>query len=302
MGPVTYQAKCHPIVFLAPGAGLGHLVRTGALALGLSREEIPTVILSSSAFSHGFADVTGLNVIGIPASRWKDALPGCLADLSPRLIIQDSFPLGFRGEDLGAFTERCPLVFLSRRLKMGAYLDRMRQFGAGPALPRGLTHLIVEPLSDDHLSWLEPFSGQLVYFENRIRFPLSLIRLPQIPDPLNRMLDRGRLHLVVHSGPTHEVDRLIRRAEEDIETAGEGELAVINPLLAARGKPGCFDYFPAVALYPAARRIYTGGGYNCVAEGHFFSEKHVMLPFYRLYDDQFWRVEFMNRGVKGGTP
>lgn len=275
---------------MAPGSGLGHLVRTAALGLGLEEAGIPVVILSSSPWSQGFAAITGLTVIPIPASSWKRRCPEYIGTLAPRLIVQDSFPLGFRGERLGPSSRTCPRVCLSRRLKFDHYRDAIRQFGPADD-HHDIIHILIEPLADDHMEWITRKSAARIFLDNRICFPFSMIKVPEIPAPLKERLDTGELYLVSHSGPDHEIDQLILRAEQDIRQAGRGHLAVISPVWASQDRSGAYDYFPASLLYADAFRIYTGGGYNSVAESRLDPEKHVMIPFPRLYDDQAWRID-----------
>lgn len=277
------------MLFVAPGAGLGHLVRTGALALALKKKQVVSAIVSSSPWAQGFSQITGLGVIFVPSEHWKKDITGLIHRLNPRLLVLDSFPLGFRGESLGDRLD-CPVVYLARRLKFEAYCHRLRSLGGG-AYPPDMTAVIIEDLESRHQDWLEKNTREQVRICGRIRFPESLIKAPEIPQILSFLLDNEIVHLVVHSGPEHEVRQLIERAKTAIRTAGRGKLAVINPFMAGRDDaPESFDYFPASLLYAKAHRVYTGAGYNAVAEGGGHTEKHIVVPFERHYDDQFWRA------------
>lgn len=292
------EQSARPVVFLAPGSGLGHLVRTGALALELERERVPSLILSSSPWAPGFSKITGLCVISLPPSRWKAEAPAHVKRLKPRLMVLDSFPLGFRGEDIRGGSRDCATVYLARHLNFQAYRSAIRAQGGGVCDP-DLTAIVIEDLADDHRDWLERHSRARFRLDGRIRFPVSRIRAPEPPSPLQSLWKRGPVHLVVHSGPEHEVRQLINLAEQSMQAAGAGVLAVINPLLAGRGEPHCYDYFPASLLYPESHRIYTGAGYNAVAEAQRFSDKHRVIPFERCYDDQFWRAGHKNAADNG---
>lgn len=286
------------MVFLAPGSGLGHLVRTGALALEMERERVPSVILSSSPWAPGFSKITGLCVISLPPSRWKAEAPAHVKRLKPRLMVLDSFPLGFRGEDIKGCSRDCATVYLARHLKFQAYRNAIQSQGGGGCDP-DLSAIVIEDLADDHRDWLERHTKVRIRLDGRIRFPVSRIRAPEVPPTLRDLWKKGPVHLVVHSGPEHEVRQLINRAEQSIQAAASGVLAVINPLLAGRGEPYCYDYFPASLLYPESHRIYTGAGYNAVAEGQRFSDRHRLIPFERRYDDQFWRAGCINAPDSG---
>nr|WP_321400763.1 hypothetical protein [uncultured Desulfobacter sp.] len=277
------------MLFVAPGSGLGHLVRTGALALALEKKQVVSVIVSSSPLARGFSRITGLGVIFVPPEHWKKDISGLVHRINPRLLVLDSFPLGFRGESFGG-RFGCPVVYLARRLKFEAYYHRVTSLGGG-AYPPDMTAIIIEDLEACHQAWLEKNTSEQARLWGRIRFPESLIKAPEIPKALGSLLDKERVHLVVHSGPEHEVAQLIARAKTAIRTEGAGGLIVINPFLAGRDDaPDCFDYFPASLLYAKAHRVYTGAGYNAVAEGGGQTEKHMIIPFDRHYDDQFWRA------------
>ena len=277
------------MLFVAPGSGLGHLVRIGALALALEKKQVVSVIVSSSPLAQGFSRITGLGVIFVPPEHWKKDISGLVHRINPRLLVLDSFPLGFRGESLGGWIG-CPVVYLARRLKFEAYYHRVTSLGGG-AYPPDMTAIIIEDLEACHQEWLEKKTREQARLCGRIRFPGSLIKAPEIPKPLGILLDKECVHLVVHSGPEHEVDQLIARAKRAIRTAGAGKVVVINPFLADRDDaPDCFDYFPASLLYAKAHRVYTGAGYNAVAEGGGQTDKHIVIPFDRHYDDQCWRA------------
>ena len=61
-----------PVLFLAPGAGLGHLVRVSAIAMGLEARGVSTWIVTSSSWTEGMSRLTGLAMQYIPLRDWKD--------------------------------------------------------------------------------------------------------------------------------------------------------------------------------------------------------------------------------------
>ena len=296
--PQRFQKR--PVAFLAPGSGLGHLVRTGALCLGLLSRGIPSVIFGTSAYGPGFSRLTGLDVVTLPMSQWKDVCLEHVKALDPVLLVQDTFPCGLKGENFSALTENLPLIILSRRLRFSAYQNALKAIGPVHE-PQGFSTLIMEPLEPDHMNWLEQRARTVTSLENRIRFPWPEISLAPVPRKLEQAHKAKNLHLVVHSGPEEETIRLIDLAEKNIKNLGDGHLAVINPRMAARNNPMCFDYFPAAALYDRAEHIYTGAGFNAVSETADFVEKHTMLAFPRHYDDQVWRMENKSYDKKPGN-
>lgn len=284
------DSRHRPVVFLAPGSGLGHLVRTGALSLGLARHGIPSVILTTSPFGPGFSNITGIHVIFLPFPSWAKACPHHLKALDPAVVVLDTFPMGLRGENLSDMTRTCPVVVLARRLTFDTYRNNIRSQGI-TAEPEGFTALIIEPLPSDYHAWLTQRAEKVIVLENRIRFPVLLMPIPEVPESLERDLSAGDLHLVVHSGPDTEVRQLM--------DCVQGRMAVINPRMAADGLPRCYDYFPASTLYGRAHRIYTGAGYNAVSEIAGDPQKHILIPFNRRYDDQAWRK---NQPFSGSEP
>ncbi len=130
-----------------------------------------------------------------------------------------------------------------------------------------------EPLPPDHEALLGP----------SIRLP-GPIRLPpgRIPAPLPSELDRDGLHLVVHSGPSTEVTQLTNLAPDP--------RAIIN-----------LTYYPACNILHRAAHVYSGAGYNIMAE-MLGRPNHTAIPFPRHYDDQFARSLGFFTELADGTP
>ena len=277
------------MVFLAPGAGLGHLVRTLSLAIELKNLKIPTLIVATSRWSYGLSRLTGIPVHHIPPGQWVEVIPTFLKRVEPALVVRDSFPFGFRGEDFLECADQTPFVYLARRLNIDAYFTAINQSWI-PGSPFIASTIILEELSETHYKLIETSAQNITVLDGRIQFPASQFA-PPVPKNLQKLIDTSYLHLVVHSGPRHEVNKLIRLAKESIQHKGKGSMAVINPLMAAEDCPDTWDFFPAAALFPDVYRIYTGAGYNSIAEGTLFADKHVAIPFPRYYDDQKARLQ-----------
>jgi len=130
-----------------------------------------------------------------------------------------------------------------------------------------------EPLAPSHEALLGP----------AIRLP-GPIRLPpgRIPTPIPPELDRDGLHLVVHSGPAAEVTQLTSLAPEP--------RAVIN-----------LNYYPACNILHRATQVYSGAGYNIMAE-MLGRPNHTAIPFPRHYDDQSARLRDFFTELVDGTP
>jgi hypothetical protein len=110
--------------------------------------------------------------------------------------------------------------------------------------------------------------------EQEALLPVETVRLPgpirlepgQVATPVPRELDRDGLHLVVHSGPATEVAQLVALAPEP--------RAVIH-----------LNYYPACNVMGRAAHVYTGAGYNSMAD-MLGRANHTAVPFPRSYDDQ----------------
>jgi UDP:flavonoid glycosyltransferase YjiC (YdhE family) len=298
---MAQYAMTHPplVLYAAPGAGLGHLVRAAAISMALSDQGIETRILTHSIFAQGLARLTGLDIIFIPANRWITDAPRVAVDLRPDLLVLDTFSLGIRGEWSELPYPDARMALVARRLKLDPYLAAVNSDWTpiAPALERVL---VAEPLNPDYQSRLDQDAREMQSLDGRICFPAEKIDVP-IPRGLQDMMDNGPVALVVHSGPAHEVQLLLDRAREDTDGHGSGRIALITPrLMEELGLPW-FEYFPAAKLYSQATAIITGAGYNSLAETEFYHDKRSLIPFDRRYDDQPGRFKSPPMASADGT-
>jgi hypothetical protein len=275
-----------PVLIAAPGAGLGHLVRSCAVALRLAERGLAARIVTNSPYAEGLARLTGCAIDRLPDRPWREQAPAYAAHLRPRLIVLDCFPLGVRGEWKDVGPPPAGFVYLARRIQFAKYLSALNLTWD----PRASTLervILAEPLAPDHAALLDP--DRTFTLPGRIRLPESVAG-PPVPPELSGLLATGRLWLIVHSGPERETRSLIARARAEMERLGPGELAVIS----ARPihEPGVFwfEYFPAARLFPRAFRVVSGAGYNLMAEMAPFPDRHLAVPFARKYDDQASRL------------
>ena len=150
------------------------------------------------------------------------------------------------------------------------------------------TILKIEPLTKEHDRIIQGSGCNVITLEDRICFPAQTFAQP-IPDKLLWQMNQSKVHLIVHTGPESETRTLIQAAREKINQEGEGTMAIIHPVLCSR-KKNAWDYFPAAVLYPKARHIYSGAGYNSVAEQMPFKNKVTRIAFERKFDDQAFRA------------
>ncbi|MFH1092022.1 MAG: hypothetical protein V1742_10690 [Pseudomonadota bacterium] len=286
------------VLYAAPGAGLGHLVRAAAVCRCLEAEGVRVRIVTHSRFTPGLRHLTNLKIDFIPSTAWRRSIPAYARGCQPGLVVLDTFPWGLRGEWKNVTGLR--FVTLARRLKVAGYLE-----AAGLGWEASSLHLariiVSEPLTDDHLALLEASQGDLKTLPGRIRFPSHDTPIP-LPSELAGMLTDDRVWLVVHSGPVPEVLRLAAKAEEDMEKNGGGRLAAILPLDPGMLPCPVFEYFPAARAYEQAFRVVTGAGYNSLADLAACPEKHVPVPFDRRYDDQAGRLTGRPAGRENGAP
>jgi hypothetical protein len=275
------------IAIVAPGAGYGHLVRASALGLALADRGIGVRIVTHSLWAQRLAGWTGLAVDVIPARVWPREALGHVASLAPRLVVLDTFPFGLRGEWPSAAHPELRYVLLARRLKPQPYQDVIGRpwDDRSPTLRRIIA---LEPLGE-YERILARAGGDIFPLAAPVRFPDQRIN-PAVPTGLGQLLETGRAHLVVHSGPRTEVDLLIRAARKRMDADGDGVAAVVGPRSLDGLDIPVFDYFPASRLYGRVRGVVTGAGYNAVAEGGGRPRRHEFLPFERRFDDQAGRL------------
>jgi hypothetical protein len=250
------------ILYYALGGGLGHLTRARKVLDALGME---ATLLTASRFA-GDPRVTGeLPVLRVPRhlghdrDRFRDWLDGALGALCPDELIVDSFPGGILGE-LCAMTLP-PLRHVARRLRWEVYAQRL----AGP-LPRYEVIYELEPLSHEH-------ARALIGPVERLRLPVAPAGAPLLDEP----------HwLVVHSGPDHELDRLLELA------ADAPRLVVVSPRRPARLPPRAQwrDVYPVAPHLPHAQRIVTAAGFNLMQETAHLRDRHTCMAFERALDDQ----------------
>jgi hypothetical protein len=266
------------ILYYALGGGLGHLTRARKVLEALGTE---AMLLTASRFA-GDPRVTGrLPVLRVPRQlgrdrdRFRSWLDEALSTLRPEELIVDSFPGGILGELCGMALP--PARHVARRLRWEAYAERL-----GGPLPRYDVVYELEPLSDDHALAL---AGPV----ERLALPVASIGPPLIEQP----------HwLVVHSGPGHELDRLLAHA------ADAPRIVVVTPRRpsALPRRARWRDVYPVAPHLPYAERIVTAAGFNLMQETAHLRDRHTFVPFERALDDQFARAEAQPQKAQPGLP
>ncbi len=254
------------IAYFAPGGGLGHMNRAIALSLALRDAGADARIVTDSPFSPGLAALTRCPIVHLPRDHWAEAARGFVEEHQPAVIVTDTFPYGLRDEWRLALPA-AKLVHVARRL-LAPFPLQAADFSL---------ILQAEPLAPEHRAALGPslaLAGPVLLAPGRVATPVP------------PALDRDGLMLIVHSGPAEEVAALIALAQPPF--------TVISPW-------SSLDYYPATNLYARARHIFTGAGYNSMADLLAHRHKHTALPFPRRYDDQHARVQHFFRTPADGT-
>jgi hypothetical protein len=220
--------------------------------------------------------------------QWHKAAPEYTRLRRPDRIVVDTFPFGLRGEWMTR--PEAPMVYLARRLRLDQYAYR----GDWSAFE---TIIAAEPLSREHDLAIWGSGARLTRLPGPIRLRPGTVKTA-VPVQLERLLDAGGLSVLVHSGPVEELrllESLARGARPD------APLAAITPWPGALEGIPCFDYFPFGNLAARAARVFSGGGYNIVADMTPHRARHTPIAFERRWDDQAARLASLPWRQQDGT-
>ncbi|QOY87688.1 hypothetical protein [Paludibaculum fermentans] len=277
------------ILYCAPGSGLGHVNRALAVCLELQELGVSAQIVTNSPFAAGLAQLARFPITRIPAERWQADVRHFAAAVQPELMVCDTFPRGMRGEWKDGLP--VPAIYMARRLNPEA----VSTFLGDPGWPDGIVQVIAaEELSGEHDAALAASKVPVVHLPGRIRLRPGLLPT-EIPAELERLLDTGRCCLVVHGGPAAEVAQLAGLARK------QGRPVAITPWGERMEGLPSFEYYPAGNLMARAAHVFTGAGYNAMADMMFLSEAHTAVAFPRRFDDQAARLASWRQAVQDGT-
>lgn len=275
--------------------------RANALVRTLQLSE-PVLVSQSELLDgvHGEGQVRGVKIplelasAPIELGEWLDRL---LQELSPEWVFIDAFPSGVIGELAyvpGLKSYRC--AYLARLLNWEAYAPVLKE-------TRCLFERVylLEALEEKHQAYVEGVAGEVVelsldYFPLETREGLALAaRIESI-----RVSSSAQVWLVVHSGAAEEVEELLAYAQGCAEIIGlSPRWMVVSPhrLKGMRPEVEWHCVYPVASAYEVADRIFTAGGFNCMAETAPYREKHSALPFPRKYDLQGVRIARCKMGL-----
>lgn len=282
------QRASQPVLYYAPGGGLGHMRRAGKLAqqLGFGLSNGPGWALAASAAPAAPVLTrwlpAGAQLETIPAQlsnqpaalhNWLNAL---LARLAPSAFYVDAFPGGLFGEccdlTIPAGTEA---IHVARLLDWARYAQRLTA-----PLPRFNCILVLEPLHRAHQQALEALSPNVQ--------PLAL---DLTVDSTDAVQDGAPLWLVAHSEPLDEVRDLLAYAQ----AAARAEhitprFTVVSACAGSAPGVQWLTDADAIDWYPRASRIFTAAGFNTVHETRPWRQRQHIIPMPRALDDQFERA------------
>ncbi|MGM0599279.1 MAG: hypothetical protein ACQETH_05595 [Candidatus Rifleibacteriota bacterium] len=271
-------------LFYIIGGGLGHLTRFSSFLHRMQIEE-PVTLIASSPFARDKRVVSDKHRVLIPpfrSARTKEDLILWLQEvidsLKPESIYIDAFPAGILGELTQVFFPSGAKVFLLARLiKWPVYLERI------PAFNKKFEKVyLFEKLPDEYLQFLE---------ENSKNIEELQLDLPQIE--VKADCNSAQKWLVIHSGPDSELKCLLNKVEEDLENESKKpQVLVVYPGRKPDFIPAQYEYvnlYPAYCLFKDAARVYSGAGFNMVDQMRGMRNKHYVMPFERILDNQFER-------------
>ena len=265
------------LLFLAPGAGLGHLNRCLALAIEAKEFELDAIILTSSLFAKTLSAMSGIQIIELPMNKWVAGVEPLVEDLDPDIIFLDSFPFGIRNEWSKIPAEK-KCIYLARHLKIAAYFNK----GNMHSTLRDFDKIVIlESLEEKHQEMISDSGVETISIKAITIADGDLI--VQIPSRLKDLMVQD-YQLIVHSGPDTELQQLVYAAEKFDE-----RIIIIAPRVSYRNYD-VFDFYPAKILFPKATRIFSGAGYNSMADLIPYTGKSIIIPFERTYDNQAWRI------------
>lgn len=271
------------ILVYALGGGLGHLVRARAFLHTLDMEGDAAIITAS----HHASDprvLGGIEAIAIPRELERDAarcrawIASLIDERRPAIFCVDAFPCGIVGELAGE-----PLPHSGERWHIARLLrwDEYSRFTAEP--PHFDVTWKLEPLGEDHERWLRDISDDLRELE---------LHDPPCDDSPPGELPDG-YWLVIHSGPSSEVEELASYAE-DLRAAEKSNapivVATVEPPDALPAGAIVVSSIPATRLFARAAKIVSAAGFNIMRQAHAYRDKQVVMPLPRRFDDQFERA------------
>jgi hypothetical protein len=275
------------VLYYAPGGGLGHLTRANAFLYTMGYSEDSFIVLTSS--NHAKLIFKQNNIVLISNELYnrpreiRYEIEMLIDKFQVEIFYVDSFPAGINGELIDLNLNGCKLRYIARLLNWNNYSGYTENFNLYID-----TTYIIELLTDKHLMFI------LKYSEEQQSFKLQYPHKNNI-ELLNKILSgiERNIWLIVHSEGLDELNMLIKYAHDLAEiTRTIPQYLIISQTGEEINSQSLMHiaYYQASDFFPFAEKIFTGCGYNVMAQTIPYISKHHFIPFKRRFDDQFQRA------------
>lgn len=275
-------------LFYVMGGGMGHLYRVSTFIQQCEIDEYRILTANALVYKLFSAD----KVLFISADNYKTVWSHFITETLPLLPVTqlyiDTFPNGIDGELRDWPQINYPVFYFARRLRWEIYQPAMQDFRFNFFYVYQL-----EELEDGHQQFITSKASTIEKLT--IDYPPAQID-NIISNPLYNHKPRW---LIVHAFNKEELESLVQYAQEVARQENLQPFFLVLSDQAIEVTNGtCINYFPAIDWFPAADRIFAGGGFNTVQQVQPFLTKTTLLPFPRKYDDQAWRIEAYINSLK----
>ncbi len=274
-------------VFYAQGGGLGHLTRINTVVNTYKIPQNEVIIMSPSVFSKYFEYQFIKLSWNASTNQWTEPLLNYIKNNKITALYIDAFPFGLKGELIPVYKQYPQLsyIYISRILKWEFYLKTV-----SPTMqPVFSKTLILEKLYDTHLNWIKQQSKQL---EKR--------ELTTYPDQKSVKFIKSPYIIIAHSGGKSDVQKLCKLVIDNENLDVDVSVIVFTQVDLKINHPKFKVYtnlYPISQYFKHAEKIYTGCGFNSIQELKQHRNKHIVIPFEKLFDDQFFRSQTLNSKV-----
>lgn len=271
------------ICFYAQGGGLGHLTRVEKVIRFLNICDDDVIVITPSSFSKHFPQFKFVHL------KWNNSIEVWQKQISETFhkyqitdCYIDAFPFGIKGELPTVYDEFEGISFhyIARILKWEFYKSEC----ISAINFHFKSTLVLERLYETHNAWIQHISEEIINIDISPQTMPKQIRLHEKP-----------YSLVIHSGGIKDVTKLCDLAIENTADKPNELIAVITQVPFESKNPQIVIHTGLYGVLPYfyfAEHIYTAAGFNTVSELKSYRAKHTTLPLDKLFDDQYFRVNY----------
>lgn len=288
------EGPLHVILYYAMGGGLGHLTRSFAILSKCPPSFGPVRLMTSSnltpmVMSHAPCPVDYIQGDLLSSkSDYIEFLNDYIRQYQIKVVVVDTFPYGIVGEWLW-INQEIPRILIARNLKWESYAAHVRKKNGHSSCPDRFPcfSLIIEPIEATYNSKLKSCSEI-----HQIHGPILLETNGKNKSPNQNI--KG--YLIVHSGSKEECEHLIQLADEKMTHPDQSQCPIEKIFSTQK-------IYPAENVMHRYSTIISGAGYNMVAIASQAppTRKHILHPFERKFDDQFFRLGKYMEGSWGSA-